>query len=87
MDCHGKMVSILVVVFYLKEGFVMKKNVGSLDRIIRAIVGVVLLVLLAVTTGWLQIIVGVLGVIMVVTAITGVCPLYIPFKIDTNKKK
>ena len=81
------MVSILVVVFYLKEGFVMKKNVGSLDRIIRAIVGVVLLVLLAVTTGWLQIIVGVLGVIMVVTAITGVCPLYIPFKIDTNKKK
>ena len=87
MDCHGKMVLILVVVFYLKEGFVMKKNVGSLDRIIRAIVGVVLLVLLAVTTGWLQIIVGVLGVIMLVTAITGVCPLYIPFKIDTNKKK
>ena len=80
------MVSILVVVFYLKEGFVMKKNVGSLDRIIRAIVGVVLLVLLAVTSGWLQVLVGVLGVIMVVTAITGVCPLYIPFKIDTNKK-
>ena len=64
----------------------MKKNVGSLDRIIRGIAGVVLLVLIAFTSGWLQVLVGVLGAVLVMTAITRVCPLYVPFKIDTNKK-
>ncbi len=64
------------------------KNVGSIDRGVRAIVGALALVLafttLSVMTGsLLGIIAAVVGVVMLGTAAMGMCPLYIPFKLST----
>jgi len=66
------------------------KNVGSVDRGFRAIVGIVALVLafttLSVMTGSLWgIVATVVGVIMLLTAAIGTCPLYVPLKVSTCK--
>ncbi len=60
------------------------KNVGSTDRLIRIVLGVVLLVLLAFGPSPIRFI-GILGFVMLGTAVARVCPLYIPFKINTDK--
>jgi hypothetical protein len=65
----------------------MKKlqNMGQIDRIIRLIVGAGLIVLLfALDNSWRYL--GILGIVLVLTAVAGVCPIYMPFKIDTRKK-
>ncbi len=66
----------------------MKPNVGNTDRIIRAIAGVILILLgLFVADATLPtVILLVLGVILVATAAIRFCPLYLPFKINTLKK-
>ncbi|MDA3958929.1 DUF2892 domain-containing protein [Oceanispirochaeta sp.] len=64
------------------------KNMGSLDRVIRLILGVVLVVagvILQMNSGhswWLAL----PGALLVVTSAAGVCPAYIPFKLSTKKK-
>ena len=51
----------------------MKQNVGGIDRIVRAVVGLVLITLAAIgTVGWW----GWLGVVPLLTAIIGWCPPY-----------
>lgn len=60
------------------------RNESSLDRIIRAVIGVVALVLAFTTlTGIVQVIALVVGVIMLFTAAVGFCPLYRIFGIST----
>ncbi|MCB5943310.1 DUF2892 domain-containing protein [Acidocella sp. KAb 2-4] len=61
----------------------MIKNVGGLDRILRAIVGLVLLSLVFVgpKTYW-----GLLGLIPLGTSVIGICPAYLPFGIKTCKR-
>jgi len=60
-------------------------NEGKTDRIIRAIIGVVLLVAgYFVQQPW-NYIVYVLGAISLVTSITGFCLIYKIFKINTKK--
>ena len=61
----------------------MKKNIGSLDRTIRLVLGVVIIVLGLVYGCWL----GLIGVLLVVTALVRTCPVYLPFKISTICKK
>lgn len=62
----------------------MKKNMGTIDRAIRGILGIILCII-AYTTGiWFLYI---LGGILIGTSITAICPLYIPLKLDTGKKK
>ncbi|MBX3378945.1 MAG: DUF2892 domain-containing protein [Phycisphaeraceae bacterium] len=66
------------------------KNVGSVDRGFRAIVGIAALVLaftaLSVMAGSLWgIVATVVGVIMLMTAAIGTCPLYVPLKVSTCK--
>ena len=58
------------------------KNVGPLDRNIRlAVAGA--LVLIGILTGlWLL---SLVGLIVLITSMTGFCPAYIPLKINTNK--
>lgn len=62
----------------------MNKNIGSTDKVIRIIIGILLLSLyfFGPQTPW-----GLLGIIPILTAIVGVCPAYIPFKISTLKKE
>jgi hypothetical protein len=65
----------------------MKKNESNLDRVIRAVVGIVLFVLYftGVVSGTLGIILLVVGAILVITSAIGFCPLYALLKIRTNK--
>jgi Protein of unknown function (DUF2892). len=62
------------------------KNIGNTDRIIRVIVGLGLLSLLVVLNGnarlW-----GLLGLIPLITAFIGFCPLYSLVGIKTLKRK
>jgi len=64
-----------------------KLNMASWDRIVRAVVAVVFFILVAtgVTTGWLSIVLGVLGAIFLLTSIFGFCPLYAVVKFSTLK--
>jgi len=66
----------------------MKCNVGSLDRIVRIILAAVFVALVAteMVKGTAAIVLGVLAGVFLLTAIVRFCPLYVPFKIDTNKK-
>ena len=67
----------------------MKKNMSSLDRIIRVAVAVLFAVLYfgGIVTGTLGIVLLVLGVVFLLTSLVGFCPLYVPFKFSTNKSK
>jgi hypothetical protein len=65
----------------------MKTNESILDRIIRAVVGVIFLALYftGAVTGAIGIILLVLGGILLLTGIVGFCPLYALLKIKTVK--
>jgi len=65
----------------------MKTNESGLDRIIRAIVGIIFLALYftGTVTGTLGIVLIVLGAVLLLTGIVGFCPLYALLKINTNK--
>lgn len=66
----------------------MKKNVGTIDKVIRILVAVVIAVLYFtnVISGTLGIILLVLGGVFVLTSLVSFCPLYLPFSITTRKK-
>jgi len=64
----------------------MPKNMGSADRGIRAVLGVVaLFIALFFTAGAWDVVLYIFGAVMLITAAVGICPLYIPFKISTRK--
>lgn len=60
----------------------MKKNVGKIDRYFRIIAGVAVLALGYYYQSWW----GLLGIVPLLTATMNFCPVYLPFKINTNKK-
>lgn len=65
----------------------MKLNESNVDRVIRAVVGVVLLYLGfggALSGAW-AIVADVLGVVMLLTSAVGFCPIYAMFKFGTKK--
>ena len=66
----------------------MKKNMGTIDKVIRILVAVAIAILFMtnVITGTLGIILLVLAVVFVLTSIISFCPLYLPFGIHTGKK-
>lgn len=65
----------------------MKTNQSNSERIIRVIVGIVLLVLGlgGVVGGTLALVLDILGGILLLTGAIGFCPLYALLKIRTNK--
>jgi hypothetical protein len=63
------------------------KNEGALDRIIRAILGVGVGIGAIFTTGILQIALGIISAVLIITAITGFCGLYALLGINTCKVK
>ena len=67
----------------------MKKNMGTLDKSIRLIAAVlfVLLAAIKVVTGIFAIVLLVFAVVFAVTSFISFCPLYLPFGINTGKKK
>jgi len=67
----------------------MKKNMGTVDKVIRVLVAVVVLILYFthVISGTLAIILILLAVVFVATSLLGFCPLYLPFGLSTRKKE
>ena len=65
----------------------MKLNESNLDRVIRVVVGVVLLYLGfgGAMSGALAIVADVLGVVLLLTGAVGFCPLYTVLKFSTRK--
>ena len=61
-------------------------NVGNTDRIIRVIIGLGLLSLLIILDGNMRYL-GLLGLIPIITAIIGFCPLYKLIGVKTLSKK
>lgn len=66
----------------------MKKNMGTLDRIIRVSLVVLIAVLYFtdVISGTWAIILGVVALVFLLTSLIGICPLYMPFGISTREK-
>jgi uncharacterized MAPEG superfamily protein len=67
----------------------MKKNMGTVDKVIRIVIAVIFVVLFLthVVTGTLGYILLALAAIFVITSLISFCPLYLPFKINTGKKE
>jgi len=64
----------------------MKKNIGTVDRWVRVVLGLAILSLLLWAPGGLRWL-GLIGLIPLVTALLGFCPLYVLSGISTNKDK
>ena len=61
-------------------------NMGKMDRIIRAILGIIIVVIAFLAVGGIaQIILWIVGAILILTAAIGFCPLYAPFHFSTKK--
>ena len=56
----------------IRKTATMEKNMGQVDRAIRAVLGVIVIVLGVVYQNWL----GAIGLIPLLTAGVGFCPLY-----------
>ncbi|MBK9759625.1 MAG: DUF2892 domain-containing protein [Flavobacteriales bacterium] len=66
----------------------MKQNMGSVDRIVRLVIAVIIAALYfsGKLTGTLGIVLLVLAAIFAVTGFISFCPLYLPFGLSTKKK-
>jgi hypothetical protein len=66
----------------------MKRNMGTIDKVIRVLVAVVvgILYFTHTITGTLGIVLLVIAGIFVLTSLLSFCPLYLPFGISTRKK-
>ena len=66
----------------------MKKNMGTVDKVIRILVAIVIAILFFtnVISGTLGIVLLVLAAIFLLTSVVSFCPLYLPFGIHTDKK-
>ena len=67
----------------------MKKNIGNIDKAIRLLIAlaVVVLAFAKVITGTLAIVLLILAAVFVLTSLFGVCPLYLLLGLNTGKKK
>ena len=64
----------------------MKQNVGSKDKMIRIIAGVILLLVLFFVQSGIRWI-GLLGIVLLVTAFLGSCPIYSVLGMNTKETK
>jgi hypothetical protein len=72
-----------------KRNFIMKQNIGSIDKVIRVLAAVIIGVLYFTgqITGTAAIILGLFAIVFLLTSAIGFCPLYLPMKLSTIKKK
>jgi len=65
----------------------MARNMGTVDRAIRLVIAAVLIgVGLGVVRGPGGIAMAAIGAIPLLTGLSGFCPLYVPFGIDTGRR-
>ena len=67
----------------------MKKNMGTIDRVIRILVAVVIIALyfMGEISGTVAIVLLVFAIVFIATSLASSCPLYLPFGINTAGKK
>jgi hypothetical protein len=67
----------------------MKKNMGNIDKVVRILIAAIIAVLYftGVISGTLGIALLIVGGVFVLTSLIGTCPLYLPFGINSAKKK
>lgn len=67
----------------------MKTNVGTIDKTIRVIAAIIVAILVysKVLTGVPAIILSVAAIILVLTSMVSICPLYLAMGINTRGKK
>jgi len=61
----------------------MRKNVGTVDRIIRIVLGVAIVAAGVVYHSWL----GLIGAVLLLTAGFSLCPIYLALGLSTRKPK
>lgn len=59
----------------------MKKNIGGFDKVVRFVLGLVIIALGILFQSWW----GLFGVILLISGSIGWCPLYLPFGLSTRK--
>jgi len=69
--------------------FYMTKNMGTIDRLIRIALAVIIVILLlnSSVAGTFALILGVFAIVFLGTSAIGWCPLYKPMNINTRKSK
>ncbi|TXE12113.1 DUF2892 domain-containing protein [Seonamhaeicola algicola] len=67
----------------------MKKNMDIIDRLLRGVIALVIVILsiTGVLTGTASTILLILAGVFILTSITGNCPLYVLFKVNTCRVK
>lgn len=67
----------------------MKKNMGSIDKAIRFIAAIVIAILYFtnVISATTAIVLGIVALAFLLTSFMSFCPMYLPFNINTCKKK
>lgn len=65
----------------------MTKNMGTLDRVIRTLIALAVIVLYVTgkISGTLAIVLGIVAIAFLVTSLVGWCPSYVPFGLSTRK--
>ncbi len=66
----------------------MKKNLGKFDRVIRALAGISILLLMytQTITGSATFIFGIIALVLLFTSVTSFCPCYVRLNINTGGK-
>ena len=66
----------------------MKKNMGTIDRAVRIVAAIIVLVLFLThaISGPVALILGLVAAVLVLTSFVGICPLYILLKLSTAAK-
>ena len=66
----------------------MTKNMGLVDRVVRILAAVLVLVLYLthVISGPVAVVLGVIAAVFVITGFVGMCPAYMPFRLSTLKR-
>lgn len=67
----------------------MKKNMGTMDKIVRIVIAVIIAALFfsGQISGTFGIVLLILAAVFVLTSLVGFCPLYVPFKLHTRGLK
>lgn len=65
----------------------MKRNVGTIDRIVRGIIAIVAVILAITIGGGWGIVFWIVAAVMALTGVVRFCPLWAAFKISTDAKK
>lgn len=58
------------------------QNMGMTDRLIRGVLGIAILIIGVMKRSWW----GLLGIYLIITALLGFCPIYMPFNISTKEE-